>query len=140
VRLAQLKVTSAARLTSRLGNLRTRLGKSRHLGAGHKTIYRAIATPKREVANGMKLRHAAALALVGWYMIIPPTSRDYPMGNVDAPLSEWVKRPTLYRDKEECEHVLDRQTRLRNARNRQLLVRFKRQWQCVASDDPRLSK
>jgi hypothetical protein len=92
------------------------------------------------MANSMKLRHAAALALVGWYMIIPPTSRDYPMGNVNAPLTEWVKRPTLYRDKEECEHVLDRQTRLRNARNRQLQVRFKRQWQCVASDDPRLAK
>lgn len=93
-----------------------------------------------EVANSMKLRHAAALAVVGWLMLIPPTSRDYPMGNVDAPLTEWVRRPTTYRNKEECEHVLDRQTRLRNARNRQLEVRFRRQWQCVASDDPRLAK
>jgi hypothetical protein len=88
----------------------------------------------------MRLRHAAALALVGWYMIIPPTSHEYPMGNVNAPLTEWVKRPTLYRNQEECEHVLDRQTRLRNARNRQVQVRFKRQWQCVAADDPRLAK
>jgi hypothetical protein len=44
----------------------------------------------------MKLRHAAALALMGWYLLIPPTSRDYPMGNVDAPLSQWVRRPTIY--------------------------------------------
>jgi hypothetical protein len=88
----------------------------------------------------MNLRHAAALALVGWYMLIPPTSRDYPMGNVNAPLTEWVRRPTIYRNKEECEHVLDRQTRLRNAQNRQTQVRFRRQWQCVASDDPRLAK
>jgi hypothetical protein len=62
------------------------------------------------------------------------------MGNVSAPLSQWIIRPTIYRNKEECEHVLDRQTRLRNARNRQIQVRFMRQWQCVASDDPRLTE
>jgi hypothetical protein len=28
----------------------------------------------------MKPRHAAALALVGWYLMLPPTSRDYPTG------------------------------------------------------------
>ena len=106
---------------------------------GNEETDRDIAT-QGEVGNCMRLRHAAALALVGWYMIIPPTSHEYPMGNVDAPLTEWVKRPTLYRNQEECEHVLDRQTRLSNARNRQLLVRHRRQWQCVAADDPRLAK
>ena len=93
-----------------------------------------------EAANSMNLRHAAALALVGWYLMIPPTSTEYPMGNVNAPLTQWVKRPTTYRDKQECEHVLDRQTRLKNAKNRQTQVRFYKQWQCVASDDPRLTK
>jgi hypothetical protein len=88
----------------------------------------------------MKLRHAAALALVGWYLVIPPTSRDYPSGDVDAPLSEWAKRPTTYRDKAECEHVLDQQRRLWNAKNRQLKVRFFKQAQCVATDDPRLKE
>jgi hypothetical protein len=39
----------------------------------------------------MKLRHATALALVGWYLVQPPESslipgRDYP---ANAPLSEW---------------------------------------------------
>lgn len=27
----------------------------------------------------MKPHYAAALALVGWYLMLPPTSRDYPM-------------------------------------------------------------
>lgn len=39
--------------------------------------------PEGEVA-GMKLQNAAALALVGWYLMMPP------WGKVNAPLSEWV--------------------------------------------------
>lgn len=86
----------------------------------------------------MKFRHAAALALVGWYLIMPPTSRDYPMGNADAPLSDWAKRPTTYRNQKECEHVLDQQRRLQNAKNRQVAVKFYKQAQCVSAEDPRL--
>src|SRR5208282_4759793 len=33
----------------------------------------------------MNLRPAAALALVGWYLMVPPTGRDYSMGNVGVP-------------------------------------------------------
>jgi hypothetical protein len=83
-------------------------------------------------------RHAAALAVLGWYLMMPPTGRDYPMGNVDAPLSQWMKRPMIYRDKEECEHVLDRHRRLTNSKNKQVAVKFYQQAQCVAADDPRL--
>src|SRR5262245_31617506 len=72
----------------------------------------------------MRALHPIALALVGWYLLLPPTSPDFPMGNVDAPLSEWLKRPTTYRDKAECEHVLDKQRRLKNAKNRQIAVRY----------------
>ena len=86
----------------------------------------------------MNLRHAAALTLVGWYLMMPPTGRDYPLGNVDAPLSQWLKRPTIYRDKEECEHVLDRHRRLTNSTNKQTAVKYYKQAQCIASDDPRL--
>jgi hypothetical protein len=43
--------------------------------------------------NLMKSRHAAALALVVWYMIIPPSSgirrQGYPRTNPAAPLSKW---------------------------------------------------
>jgi len=89
----------------------------------------------------MKQRyHTVALALLGWYLILPPTSLDFPMGNTDATLTQWVKRPTIYRNKKECEHVLDKQIRLLNARNRQTQVRFYKQGQCVSTDDPRLKE
>lgn len=88
----------------------------------------------------MKACHAAAFALVGWYLLMPPTSRDFPMGNVDAPLTQWMKRPTTYRDQDECEHVLDRHRRLTNARNRQVTLNYYKQAQCVSADDPRLKK
>ena len=43
--------------------------------------------------QSMRIRHAAALALVGWYMIIPPPSEirrpGYPRTNPSAPLSRW---------------------------------------------------
>ncbi|HUY26738.1 MAG TPA: hypothetical protein VMV27_04910 [Candidatus Binataceae bacterium] len=70
----------------------------------------------------------------------PPTGRDYPMGNVNAPLTQWTKRPTTYRDKDECEHVLDRHRRLTNSKNRQIAVRFYKQARCVSADDPRLKE
>ncbi len=86
----------------------------------------------------MRYRHAAALALIGWYLLLPPAGRDYPMGNADLPLSQWLKRPTTYRDKDECEHVLDRQRRLANSKNRQVAVNYYKQAQCVSANDPRL--
>jgi len=88
----------------------------------------------------MKPRHAAAIALVGWYLILPQTGRDYPMGNLDAPLSQWLKRPTTYRDKDECEHVLDRHRRLTNSKNKQIAVNFYKQARCIPADDPRLKE
>jgi hypothetical protein len=38
----------------------------------------------------MKPRHAAALALVGWYLMVPPIDRSSGQADVSAPLSEWV--------------------------------------------------
>jgi hypothetical protein len=84
------------------------------------------------------IRHAAALAIVGWYMMMPPSGRDFPTGNVDAPLTQWSKRATTFRDQAECEHVLDRIRRNTNAKNKQSAVRYYKQAQCVSADDPRL--
>jgi hypothetical protein len=84
------------------------------------------------------IRHAAALAIVGWYMMMPSMRGDYPKGNVDAPLTQWSKRATVYRDQEECEHVLDRIRRNTNAKKKQSAVRYYKQAQCVTADDLRL--
>jgi hypothetical protein len=63
--------------------------------------------------------------------MMPPTGRDYPMGNADAPLGQWLKRPTIYRDKKECEHVQDRHRRLANSKNKQIAVKSYKQAQCI---------
>jgi hypothetical protein len=84
--------------------------------------------------------HAAALAVLGWFLMLPPTSPDYPRGNVDAPLSQWSKRPITYRDKDECEHVLDQQRRLQKQKNKQIITQYLGTAMCVSEDDPRLKK
>jgi hypothetical protein len=46
----------------------------------------------------MKLRHAAALALVGWYLMVPPASPNYPESmtiDTAAPLSQWLVVPSF---------------------------------------------
>jgi hypothetical protein len=89
---------------------------------------------------------AAALVLVTWYLLFPPTSREHPTGNVSAPLSEWHRRTiSAYRknqfpNKAECESELDRLVKqIDPAQHRQTMA-FYRQAQCVSSDDPRLKK
>ena len=88
----------------------------------------------------MRPRHAVALALVGWYLMVPPTGRDYPRGNVDAPLTQWIKRrrrPIATRTnvstcwKASPVDELEEQADRRN---------FYKQAQCIANDDPRLKE
>ena len=86
----------------------------------------------------MHLRHLAALTLIGWFLMMPPTGRDFPMGNDHAPLSQWVKRPVTYRDKAECEHVLDQQRRMRNRSSKRTAAKYFEKAQCISADDPRL--
>ena len=40
----------------------------------------------------MNLRHAAALALVGWYLMSPPIQafKESPVPELSAPLSQWT--------------------------------------------------
>jgi len=91
----------------------------------------------------MKSRHAAALALVGWYLITPPTN---PTGvHPSQPLSKWV----VYQDYDSFPTCLAAETELRR-RGKQdpdvtpTLQFPPRQLQqfaaalCVAADDPRL--
>jgi hypothetical protein len=49
----------------------------------------------------VKLRHAAALAVIGWYLLTPPLDQD---GKVDwlAPYSQW-KHLVSYDSAERCE-------------------------------------
>ena len=100
----------------------------------------------------MNLRHAAALTLVGWYLLSPPIvmEGDKAKVNSSVPLSKWhIAR--VYETKSVCERMIakDRATAeiqkdwnnpLGNvaAANKQY-VWLKNQ-RCIASDDPRLAK
>ncbi len=108
----------------------------------------------------MKFRHAAALALVGWYLMAPPVS-TYNEGNqasVDlrAPIWQW-KRLGTFRSAVDCENAREKsQKKAQHDEDYQLwnaaemdanigdwaIAAFEaaRQVKCVLKDDPRLKK
>ena len=87
----------------------------------------------------MKLCHAAALALVGWYLMLPPVRPDG-SANADAPLSKW-KTSNTYDTPDECKKVLSglRGGWVGYANGHELNYPSQKETAaCIASDDPRL--
>jgi len=91
----------------------------------------------------MNPRHAAALALVGWYLMLPPSTSMYTF-DAKAPISKWIDFMT-YDSSLQCEAAL---TDYRNKVNRnafgvlppiaaEMIAEF-RVAQCVSIDDPRI--
>ena len=107
---------------------------------------------------GMKLRHAAALALVGWYLMVPPLAgtKQHPGLDTNAPISHW----SIYKSfdtAKACETALLKGiyandgvpdmfhglgVRSDDPQAVTLALAFKdvALGQCVASDDPRLKE
>jgi hypothetical protein len=88
-------------------------------------------------------RHTAALALVGWYLMVPPrVIRPQAPGqqtfDYGAPLSRWVVS-SAYDTAHECEgaRFLNRQGHRQNTDP--LKAEFDAA-QCIATDDPRLKE
>ena len=114
---------------------------------------------------GVKTRHAAALALVGWYLMLPPTDGPGLFGvNPDAPIARWEIQ-TGFDTARECEHekgadlnyrlvvhskpelkhmadVMDGNVPPKDKVESDLAQMFDREVfeKCVASDDPRLKE
>ncbi len=91
----------------------------------------------------MNLRHAAALALVGWYLMYPPMDRKG-MPSKDAPLQEWGLLNS-FGTKDACESSLSRmkeQAKLPQPENSLVVVpdQVAMLVKCIASDDPRLKE
>jgi hypothetical protein len=87
----------------------------------------------------MKPRHAVAFALVGWYLMVPPT-KDANHIDPSVPLPRWVVLRAF--DTAACNDAQD-QLRYRVSRlNLQIPVASASEAaefsQCIASDDPRL--
>ena len=107
----------------------------------------------------MKLRHTAALALMGWYLLVPPASckpgwlSEWKPLPCTAPLSEWIVT-LLFSSSEKCaaEREADiaygRQeaTSFRGSSNKQLVDSTEGLYwralteRCISTDDPRLAK
>ena len=91
----------------------------------------------------MQLRHATALALVAWYLMMPPLRPDG-SANIGAPLSKWTM-VSSFDTARECTKVMmisqgylaDPRTmkKLELTRNPRLLNEA-----CISSDDPLLKE
>ena len=90
----------------------------------------------------MKQRHAVALVLVGWYLMVPPTTDNTVNVDPSVPLPKWV----VLRAFDTAAACNDAQDQLRYHTSRLNLqipvaaaaseaAEFS---QCIASDDPRL--
>lgn len=100
----------------------------------------------------MNLRHAAALALIGWYLMLPP----FKNGAVDpnAPLSEWQiaeRHDSIAPCQWQADHWPEQAKRFAQklstnqspgeATNRMantVVAEMAQHAQCIATDDPRL--
>jgi hypothetical protein len=86
----------------------------------------------------MKPRHVAVLALVGWYLLIPPIDKG---GRVEAslPLDYWLNLDSFVTAAECRDAALQRQTEVeREPGNSEARIETYRGWRCIATDDPHL--
>jgi hypothetical protein len=83
----------------------------------------------------MNFSHAAVLALIGWYLLIPPPpNNDYEQLAPKAPLSSWEQIDS-YATLRQCRKDIERA--MNADRSAETIGEFGL-FRCVSSDDPRL--
>ena len=90
----------------------------------------------------MNLRHAAALALVGWYLMMPPLDQDTRDWNTAAPFSEWTTIKSFH-SKKDCRvdtHEALEAYRIQHFRDATPTPEYEGILRCVANNDPRLKE
>jgi hypothetical protein len=98
----------------------------------------------------MKSRHAAVLALVGWYLMIPaPLTAPPSASKVEAPLSSWHKMRTSPTEAD-CQNYLSglrakvrdpefqAKSTIENGWTWPAFIDFWDAAKCISDDDPRL--
>jgi hypothetical protein len=91
--------------------------------------------PAGPYARAMKPRHAAALALVGWYLLMPPL-RGAGHPDDQAPISAW----TVFRKFDSTAACQEWKYRLETRARKTGKYGPRPVFMCVASDDPRLKQ
>jgi len=87
----------------------------------------------------MKPHHAAAVALMGWYLMVPPLIGNYAI-KTDAPFSQWVI-VKKFDTASDCEREkAARKAKILPRTGARGVVPFCRDCflECIATDDPRL--
>ena len=83
--------------------------------------------------RGYNLRHTAALALVGWYLMLPLPKHP------DAPIARWAHVDS-FDSATECRdaayHLIDRAKKNHDQAKLDTVMGF----ECIATDDPRLKE
>jgi len=82
----------------------------------------------------MKLRHAAALALAGWYLMLPPAKN----GQIrDAPIELWAHIDS-FDTADQCRDAAQEIMKRADSKGDQTRIAAAYAYECIASDDPRL--
>jgi hypothetical protein len=116
---------------------------------------RCVPDDDPRLKEAMKLGHAAALGLVGSYLIMPPRVSDWPVLVYDtkAPLSKWQQVGSFNYTAKQCDEDkketagLMLQTTEKMAgtgedkqKAKQSIMAMLSRLQCIATDDPRLKE
>ena len=92
----------------------------------------------------MKTRHAAALALMAWYLMIPPLAAPDGLSiDTTAPLAQWYNMKPSFASKQECESTKAKMIALHphpSSPAEQLRLDGAKAALCVPSGDPRLKE
>ena len=84
----------------------------------------------------MNVRQAAALALLGWYLMAPPINERIGL-DLGAPLSQWQALAS-FDTAAECKASLKAKNRLALVLGNSRVTETMANSVCIASDDPRL--
>ncbi len=88
----------------------------------------------------MNLRHAAALALVGWYLMVPPPAcLQSQTPDLYASLSKWVPVEKYPSARTCSEGLRDDRYMAQHPRPEAFASKNLAYGRCIASDDPRLN-
>ena len=82
----------------------------------------------------MNLRHAAALALVVWYLMVPPVHNGK---HVNVPIAQWVNLKG-FDSASACENFADRLLKVAKEKGNNTQIIAAQVHECIATDDPRL--
>src|SRR5271155_5503786 len=88
--------------------MRAPAARTRAIAAGQQPLNAHLSVARRSANTmSMNLRHAAALALVGWYLMVPPVvcEKGKCTAELNAPFSQWHRSRKSAGSESNCEEA-----------------------------------